>query len=170
MVADISTFKILLKKVVSVKGDYFLCVADLKDFYIGSDLGERKQYMFVRDDQLPDEIVQRYKLEEFLHLKSTFGNGILVRCDKMLYGLPQAGLIAQQRLNKLLAAHGYLPTDNTPGLYAHETHPTYFTLVVDDFPDRSQERRRPRAPPQRPPNHVRGQSRPHCAKVRGHHR
>jgi len=133
VVADIATVKLLLNKVVSSRGEYKLTVADLKDFYLGSDLGERKEYMFIRDDQIPEDILERHKLDLFLHMRPTFGHGVLVRCDKTIYGLPQAGLIAQTRLNKLLAQHGYHRCKNTPGLYYHETRPTYFTLVVDDF-------------------------------------
>ena len=50
-----------------------------------------------------------------------------------MYGLPQAGLIAQQRLNAHLYKHGYTPAASTPGLYIHHTRKTTFTLVVDDF-------------------------------------
>lgn len=133
VVADITTVKLLLNKVVSSMGEYKLTVADLKDFYLGSDLGERKEYMFIKNDQLPEDIIERHKLDLFLHKRATFGDGVLVRCDKTIYGLPQAGLIAQKRLNKLLAEHGYHTFENTPGLYHHETRPTFFTLVVDDF-------------------------------------
>jgi hypothetical protein len=133
VVADIATVKLLLNMVVSSKGAYKLTVADLKDFYLGSDLGERKEFMFIRKDQLPADIIERHKLDLFLHMRPTFGHGVLVRCDKTIYGLPQAGLIAQKRLNKLLAEHGYHRCENTPGLYHHETRPTFFTLVVDDF-------------------------------------
>lgn len=133
VVADIATVKLLLNKVVSSRGEYKLTVADLKDFYLGSDLGERKEFMFIRKDQLPADIIERHKLDLFLHMRPTFGHGVLVRCDKTIYGLPQAGLIAQKRLNKLLAEHGYHRCENTPGLYHHETRPTFFTLVVDDF-------------------------------------
>jgi len=133
VVADIATVKLLLNKVVSSRGEYKLTVADLKDFYLGSDLGERKEFMFIRNDQLPEDIIERHKLDSFLHMRPTFGHGVLVRCDKTIYGLPQAGLIAQKRLNKLLAEHGYHTCENTPGLYHHETRPTFFTLVVDDF-------------------------------------
>jgi hypothetical protein len=133
VVADIATVKLLLNKVVSARGEYKLTVADLKDFYLGSDLGERKEYMFIKNDQLPEDIIQRHKLVLFLHKRATFGQGVLVRCDETIYGLPQAGLIAQKRLNKLLAEHGYHIFENTPGLYHHETRPTFFILVGDDF-------------------------------------
>ena len=49
-----------------------------------------------------------------------------------MYGLPQAGLLAQQRLVKHLALHGYTETP-TPCLFRHATNGTTFALVVDDF-------------------------------------
>jgi len=50
-----------------------------------------------------------------------------------MYGLPQAGRLAYIKLIKHLAADGYLPTGNMPGLFRHITRPTIFNLVVDDF-------------------------------------
>jgi hypothetical protein len=50
-----------------------------------------------------------------------------------MYGLPQAGIIAQQLSETRLAAHGYHQSTNTPGLWRHNTHPICFTLVIDHF-------------------------------------
>ena len=50
-----------------------------------------------------------------------------------MYGLPQAGLLAQRQLEKLLAKHGYRQDKFVPCLYSHDTRPINFTLVVDDF-------------------------------------
>ena len=49
-----------------------------------------------------------------------------------MYGLPQAGLLAQNCLIKHLATNGYYQTDATC-LFRHETNGTDFSLVVDDF-------------------------------------
>jgi hypothetical protein len=50
-----------------------------------------------------------------------------------MYGLKQAGLLANQLLQTLLAPYGYYPARHTPGLWLHKTRPISFTLVVDDF-------------------------------------
>jgi hypothetical protein len=50
-----------------------------------------------------------------------------------MYGLPNAGIIAQQLLEKRLEQHGYKQSKFTPGLWSHEWRPIQFTLVVDDF-------------------------------------
>jgi hypothetical protein len=50
-----------------------------------------------------------------------------------MYGLKQAGILANQRLQKHLATHGYFPTPKTPGLWKHATRDVHLSLVVDDF-------------------------------------
>ena len=50
-----------------------------------------------------------------------------------MYGLPQAGLMANQKLKKRLYEHGYCQKKFVPGLWKHDTQPIQFTLVVDDF-------------------------------------
>jgi hypothetical protein len=50
-----------------------------------------------------------------------------------MYGLKQAGLIANQLLQTRLAPFGYNPARHTPGLWLHKTRTISFTLVVDDL-------------------------------------
>jgi hypothetical protein len=50
-----------------------------------------------------------------------------------MYGLKQAGLLANQLLQTRLAPFGYYPARHTPGLWMHKTRPISFSLVVDDF-------------------------------------
>ena len=52
---------------------------------------------------------------------------------KGMYGLPQGGILAYERLVKHLNAHSYFATANTPGLFRHRTRPVTFSLVVDNF-------------------------------------
>jgi hypothetical protein len=52
---------------------------------------------------------------------------------KGMYGLPQAGLIANKLLESRLNKHGYRQSKLVPGLWRHDTCPIQFTLVVDDF-------------------------------------
>ena len=47
-----------------------------------------------------------------------------------MWGLPQAGILANKLLRKRLAPQGYFECKQTPGLWKHATQPT---LVVDDF-------------------------------------
>jgi hypothetical protein len=50
-----------------------------------------------------------------------------------MYGLPQAGILANKLLQRRLALDGYHPNEHTHGLWKHETRPVWFSLVVDDF-------------------------------------
>jgi len=52
---------------------------------------------------------------------------------RAVWGLPQAGILANKRLRRKLAPFGYYESTNTPGLWTHESRPISFTLVVDDF-------------------------------------
>jgi hypothetical protein len=63
--------------------------------------------------------------------KSTQMATFSARCDK--YGLPQAGIIAQDLLTKQLHKAGYHQSKVTPGYWRHDWHPISFILVVDDF-------------------------------------
>ncbi len=50
-----------------------------------------------------------------------------------MYGLPQAGLIAQELLEKRLGEHGYHQSKIINGFWTHKTRPINFCLTVDDF-------------------------------------
>ena len=50
-----------------------------------------------------------------------------------MYGLPQAGIIAQELLKEQLAKYGYHQSKIIPGFWSHKTRPICFTLVIDDF-------------------------------------
>jgi hypothetical protein len=50
-----------------------------------------------------------------------------------MYGLPQVGILANQLLEKRLAAKGYYQCQHTPGLWRHVWQNITFCLVVDDF-------------------------------------
>ena len=50
-----------------------------------------------------------------------------------MYGLPQAGILANNQLTELLEPKGYYQCRHTPGLWRHKWRPILFSLVVDDF-------------------------------------
>ena len=56
-----------------------------------------------------------------------------VEVQKGVYGLPQAGKLAQELLEQRLNEHGYRQSKLTPGFWKHDWRPICFTLVVDDF-------------------------------------
>ena len=46
---------------------------------------------------------------------------VYIRIQEGMYGLPQAGILAQQKLEQLLNEHGYQQSPLTPGLRKHKT-------------------------------------------------
>ena len=52
---------------------------------------------------------------------------------KGVYGLPQAGKLANDLITKQLNAEGYYQAETTPGLWRHKWRPVTFSLIVDDF-------------------------------------
>ena len=50
-----------------------------------------------------------------------------------MYGLPQAGILANKLLKERLLQNDYFKFPHTPGLCWHKTRPVWFTLVVNDF-------------------------------------
>ena len=53
--------------------------------------------------------------------------------QKGMYGIPQAGKMANDKFKLHLAKFGYEPAPITPGLWRHQTSPLQFSLVVDNF-------------------------------------
>ena len=52
---------------------------------------------------------------------------------KVVYGLPQAGRIANCFLTKSMAPNVYYQCRHTPGLWRHKWRPVTFSLIVDEF-------------------------------------
>ena len=100
---------------------------DLKDFYLCSDL-PGYEYVRIPTHMLPPAIITLYKLDNKIH------NGyVYAEVRKGMYGLPQAGKLANDRIRKFLAPYGYVPCTVTPGLWTHLHSDLMFTLAVDDF-------------------------------------
>ena len=53
--------------------------------------------------------------------------------QKGMYGLPQAGKIANDKLKLHRYKFGYKPASITPGIWRHQTCTLQFSLVGDDF-------------------------------------
>ena len=58
---------------------------------------------------------------------------ILWKIVKALYGMPEAGLLAQRDLIALLKPHGYIMSPTTPCLFTNPHTHVSFVLWVDDF-------------------------------------
>ena len=58
---------------------------------------------------------------------------VYLEVTKGMYGLSQAGLLANKLLKKQLNKHGYFQSKLVPGLWRHKTRPIMFMLIVDNF-------------------------------------
>jgi hypothetical protein len=124
--ADITTFKILINSTLSTEVAAMMMM-DIKNYYIGTPL-PRFEYMKMLLSRFPKEIIQNYNLNAL-----AVDGWVYIEIRKGMYGLKQAGLLANQLLQTRLAPFGYYPARHTPGLWLHKTRPILFTLVVDDF-------------------------------------
>ena len=104
------------------------CSFDVKNFYLNTPM-ERYEYMKIPIAQIPEEIINEYKLRNKVHTDGT----VYIEFRKGMYGLPQAGMLANKLLKRRLAQHGYYEVRHTPGYWRHMWRPIDFTLVVDDF-------------------------------------
>ena len=125
--ADLSLVKLHLNSVISTPGARYMTL-DVKNCYLNTPMG-RYEYVCIRIEDIPDEIIVEYGLRE----KVAVDGHIYVEIRKGMYGLPQAGILAQELLEKRLNVHGYSQSKAVPGLWTHNTRPISFTLVVDDF-------------------------------------
>jgi hypothetical protein len=122
--ASMPVVKILLQSVVS-EGKRWLTI-DIKDYYLGTPL-PRSEYLRIPLKFIDSSLLVTYSLSPFID-----NNSILFEVNKGMYGLPHAGLLAQERTISHLAKHGYHQT-STPCLFRHDSNGTDFCLVVDDF-------------------------------------
>jgi hypothetical protein len=124
--AHLCTSKLLWNSVLSTVDAKFMCL-DIKNFYLTAAL-DYFEYMRMPLELFPTWIRQQYDLDN-----CTYKGFVHLRLEQAVWGLPQAGILANKLLRKRLAPHGYHECANTPGLWCHEWQPITFTLVVDNF-------------------------------------
>ena len=115
--AALPTIKLLLNAVASEDASWM--TIDIKDFYLGTPL-PNKEYMRITLKHIPLAAQIKHNVTHYAKQGS-----VMMEINKGIYGLPQAGKLAQDQLLAHLALHGYNMAPNTL--------PIAFTLVVDDF-------------------------------------
>jgi hypothetical protein len=124
--ASLELFKVLLNSVLSRKGARFSTI-NLKYFYLDTPMPD-PEYVHIKITDIPAEFIEEYKLA------GTDQDGwIYFEIRRGCYGLPQAGILANDLLRSRLLAEGYYEADSTPGLWHHKWRPIQFCLIVDDF-------------------------------------
>jgi hypothetical protein len=107
--ADITTFKILINSTLST-ADAAMMMMDIKNYYLGTPL-PRFEYMKMLLSRFPEEIVNKYNINAV-----AVDGWVYIEIRKGMYGLKQAGLLANQLLQTRLAPFGYYPARHTSGL------------------------------------------------------
>jgi hypothetical protein len=104
---------------------------DLTDFYLGTH-NPFPQFLKLYLTDYPPSVVARLRLQPFLKLDRHGKSFVILRIDKTLYGLKEAGKLSNIHLVQLLSSYDFVET-STPCLFRHKTRPITFCLVVDDF-------------------------------------
>jgi hypothetical protein len=86
------------------------------------------EYVRIKLANILDEFIKEYNLtgcdqDGWIYFKICQG----------CYGLPQAGILANDLLQSCLVSEGFYEAASTPGLWRHKWCPIQFCLIVDDF-------------------------------------
>ena len=87
------------------------------------------EYAKIRINDIPDEIIDEYKLQE----KVTPNGWVYIKITEGMYGLPQSGSLVNELLEQHLNHEGYYQSPIMPGLWKHKMRDLQIVLVVDDF-------------------------------------
>jgi hypothetical protein len=102
--------KMLFNSVISTKGTQFMKI-DISNFYLMTPLHHHK-FIWIKLTDIPYKVIKEYKLREI----ATKNGSIFIRAKRGMYGLPQAGLLANKLLKKCLNKYGYQQSKLVPGL------------------------------------------------------
>ena len=119
--------KLLLNNIISIPVEKFLGL-DLKDFYLNTPM-ERLEFLRIKVSNFLEDVNEHYKLQEKVDDKGF----VYVKYVYRMYGLLHTGIIYQKLLKQQLEKHGYCQSDKMSGFWKHDTGPSRFTLLVDDF-------------------------------------
>jgi hypothetical protein len=88
------TVKLHLNSIISTKNACY-CTINLKNFYLNTPM-DPPEYMHMKVSDLPPDFIKFYNLKNLANNDGT----IYVKIQKGMYGLPQAGNLAQNFLKK----------------------------------------------------------------------
>ena len=118
--------KVLWNSFLSTKEANFMGI-NIGNFYLGTPM-DRYEYMKIPLSIFTQHIIYQYDLHSRVRNRCVYHN-----IRRAIYGLPQAGALANVQLQKIIATAGYYKISHTPGLWRHITRPIQFTFLVDDF-------------------------------------
>ena len=101
LTAEMLVAKILFNNDISTKHPKFMTI-NISNFYLNSPL-PHSEYIKIKINNISEEVIKEYKLRD----KVTLNDYVYIMATKCMYGLPQAGLIANKLLEEQLNKHGY---------------------------------------------------------------
>jgi hypothetical protein len=122
----IELIKLLVNSVLSQRNAR-LATMDLKNFYLNTPL-DRPEYIRIKLADIPQEFIHKYKLNKIAR-----DSWIYFEICRGMYGLLQAGILANKLLRDRLAEFDYYKAATTPGLWHHKWRPVMFALIVNNF-------------------------------------
>jgi hypothetical protein len=87
--ADLLTVKLLINSTISTPSAKYMTM-NIKDFYLNIPMA-RYEYMQLRIANMPNDVIKHYNLTNL----ATLDQYVYCEIQKGMYGLPQAGIIAQ---------------------------------------------------------------------------
>jgi hypothetical protein len=112
--ANLLTVKLLLNSVISMPNAKFTTL-DHKDFYLMTPM-KRYKYFHMKLKLFPQDIIDEYNLTS----KVDHNGNVHCKVQRGMYGLPKAGIIAQELLETRLKMAGYMQSKLTLGYWKHE--------------------------------------------------
>jgi hypothetical protein len=107
--ASLETVKLVVNSTLSTFDAQFMNM-DLSNFYLGTPL-DRPEYVRIKLSVIPQEVIDEYNLEKY-----AYNGWVYFEIRKGMYGLKQAGKLANDLLAKRLFGQGYYQCATTPGL------------------------------------------------------
>ena len=98
--ADLTTAKMVWNIVISTEGAKFMGL-DIGDVYLETPM-EEYEYMLMPLHLFPQHTIDQYKLQE-----NAQNGQVYLEVRRAVYGLPQAGVLANNKLKKFLSPDGY---------------------------------------------------------------
>ena len=123
----LTTCQLHMNGVVSTPGARF-AGGDIKDFYLNTPL-KKKRYGKVRAKYIPEETNKKHNLKRYIE----DDGWIHFEIGKGIYGIPEAGRLANDMLQTRLKRYWYIEATHTPGYWKHIWKPISWTLIVDEF-------------------------------------
>jgi hypothetical protein len=124
--ASLKTVKLVINSTLSTPNAEYMTM-DLSNFYLGTPL-DRPEYVQIKLSVIPQEVIDAYNLNKY-----AINGWVYFEISKGMYGLKQAGKLANELLATRLFSHGYYQCATTPGLWQHKWQPIIFALIVNDF-------------------------------------